>query len=191
LAYKYIVFSYFPTIKLGTDVLKVGVATHFTKSENIPALEAAILETKSRADIETVLKSFCTNRTDEFSLTNHKKQIEHCFSAKTVEEIIENLRSDGSEWANTTISMMNKMSPTSLKITKEQLERGGQMDNLKDCLRMEYRLTQRVTDFGEGIRALIIDKDQNPKWQPKRLQDVSEAYVESFFEPLAKELTFD
>lgn len=79
-----------------------------------------------------------------------------------------------------------KMSPTSLKVTFRQLELGSQL-SLAQCLIMEYRLAVRHlerSDFKEGVRALLIDKDQNPKWQPTQLADVTEEHVQWFFRKL-------
>mmetsp|Transcript_7544 Transcript_7544/g.16494 ORF Transcript_7544/g.16494 Transcript_7544/m.16494 type:complete len:95 (+) Transcript_7544:93-377(+) len=78
------------------------------------------------------------------------------------------------------------MSPTSLKLTWRQLRQGKDRD-LKGCLRMEYRLMQRCmqgSDFKEGIRALLVDKDNAPQWNPPTLESVSDESVEAYFEPL-------
>lgn len=86
------------------------------------------------------------------------------------------------------------MSPTSLKVTHKQLELGKSL-SLQECLQMEFRLAGNhciKSDFKEGVRALLIDRDQSPKWQPAKLEDVSDELVESFFKPLPgnDELTF-
>lgn len=79
------------------------------------------------------------------------------------------------------------MSPTSLKVTLKQLKLGAQL-SLADCLRMEFRLGNRHvrdSDFAEGVRALLIDKDNQPKWKPPALQEVTSDRVDSFFEEVA------
>jgi enoyl-CoA hydratase len=85
-------------------------------------------------------------------------------------------------------------SPTSQKIALRQIALGAGLD-FDDCMRMEYRLSQHLMaghDFFEGVRAVVIDKDQAPKWQPASLDQVSDAAVEAYFAPLgAAELTFD
>lgn len=78
------------------------------------------------------------------------------------------------------------MSPTSLKVTFRQLELGSQL-SLQQCLNMEYRIVLRHlenSDFKEGVRALLIDKDQKPKWRPPTLEEVTEERVQSFFAKL-------
>lgn len=75
------------------------------------------------------------------------------------------------------------MSPTSLKVTFEEIHRGANL-SLIECLKMEYRLVVRHlenSDFKEGVRALLIDKDQQPKWNPPTLEKVTEERVQSFF----------
>ena len=92
------------------------------------------------------------------------------------------------------IKTMGKMSPTSLKVTLKQLELGQSL-TLQECLQMEFRLAGNhviKSDFKEGVRSLLIDRDQNPKWQPAKLEDVSDELVNNFFKPLPNndELTF-
>lgn len=75
------------------------------------------------------------------------------------------------------------MSPTSLKVTQRQLEIGSKL-TLNECLQMEYRMavhSLEKSDFAEGVRALLIDRDQNPKWRPKVIEDVTEDHVKFFF----------
>ncbi|XP_050305677.1 3-hydroxyisobutyryl-CoA hydrolase, mitochondrial [Anthonomus grandis grandis] len=174
----------------GSDVFKAGIATHYTDSSNLGDLEDALFKCSNDSEIKAVLDKF--NRTDipEFSLAPYIDQINKCFSAPTVEEIISRLERDGSKWALDTIQLLNKMSPTSLKVTNKELELGKQM-NLFECLQMEYRLAVKCVDghdFREGVRALLIDKDQNPKWNPATLKDVSEETVSKHFERLPEEL---
>lgn len=81
---------------------------------------------------------------------------------------------------------MCKMSPTSLKVTHRQLDLGAKL-SLQQCLNMEYRMVVRHledSDFKEGVRALLIDKDQKPKWNPSTLEAVTEERVKSFFAKL-------
>ena len=86
--------------------------------------------------------------------------------------------------------MIRTKSPTSLKIALAQMRRGSALD-FAECMRTEFRIVSRVVrghDFYEGIRAVIIDKDQAPRWQPSTLAAVSAAEVERHFAPLASEL---
>lgn len=179
----------------GQDVKKAGVATHYVDSSKVPELEKTLLDSKDGNDVDEILKSFDTENETPFVLEKHLPLINRCFSANRVKEIISNLKEDESEFALKTLEMLSKMSPTSLKITKRQLDYGAELD-LKECLKMEYRLAVHHTeksDFKEGVRALLIDKDQKPKWNPRTIEEVTYAHVDSFFEQLPpnEELTFD
>ena len=102
---------------------------------------------------------------------------------------LENERGAWHEWARQTLAALAKKSPLSLKVAFEQLRRGKSYKTLKEALIVEYRLATRLIrlpDFPEGIRAVIVDKDQSPKWQPASLSEVSDALVQSLFEPLSQ-----
>ncbi|XP_073865689.1 3-hydroxyisobutyryl-CoA hydrolase, mitochondrial isoform X3 [Macaca fascicularis] len=147
----------------GRDVYRAGIATHFVDSE------------KSKID-----------RDKSFMLEEHMDKINSCFSANTMEEIIENLKQDGSSFALEQLKVINKMSPTSLKITLRQLMEGSSK-TLQEVLTMEYRLSQacmRGHDFHEGVRAVLIDKDQSPKWKPADLKEVTDEDLNNHFKSL-------
>lgn len=83
---------------------------------------------------------------------------------------------------------LRQFSPTSLKITKRQIETGAKL-SFNACLNMEYRIMMRCmqdksSDFYEGVRALLVDKDKKPKWNPSTLEKVSDEKVDSFFAKL-------
>jgi enoyl-CoA hydratase/carnithine racemase len=113
--------------------------------------------------------------------------IDHHFSHPTVPAILESLaaetRSDFADWARQTVKLMRGRSPTMLCVTLRQLQRGKDM-SLAACFRMELAMAQQCFeqgDFLEGVRALIIDKDNSPRWTPNRIEDVTDAMVDAFF----------
>ncbi|VEN60187.1 unnamed protein product [Callosobruchus maculatus] len=173
----------------GSDVLKVGVATHICDSKQLPELEEQLMNCSNESDVDAVLNKFNKKDIPEFSLQSVLDKINHCFEPDSVEEIFSRLEKDGSPWSEETLKVLNKMSPTSLKVTLRQLELGKNM-SLNDCLIMEYRLAANCLDhkdFYEGVRALLIDKDQNPKWDPASVKDVSEDLVKEHFREVAEE----
>lgn len=119
--------------------------------------------------------------------------IERFFSADSVEEIVERLRGAPGEWGEKTLARLSRMSPSALKITFRQIREGAER-GFEDCMRLEYRLSQRVVpahDFREGVRALLVDKDMNPRWEPPTLAALSESEIDGYFAPLpAGDLTF-
>ena len=113
--------------------------------------------------------------------------IDRHFAAPSVEAIVDSLDGETApefaEWARETSATLRERSPTMLKVTHEQLTRGAKLD-LADCFRMELTIVRRCLehgDFAEGIRAMLVDKDRKPRWQPASLAQVSAAAVDSFF----------
>jgi 3-hydroxyisobutyryl-CoA hydrolase len=182
----------------GRDLYKAGVATHFICRARLNELEADLLriEKPELSTIHMLLTKYQEQWEDdykkEFSLKPYIGRVNTTFKANSVEEILENLRKEGaySEWAKQQYETLLKASPLSLKVTYRALQEGAKL-SLPDCLKMEYRLSQQFmensTDFYEGVRAALIDKDRKPKWNPARLEDVTPEMVDKFFQPLDKD----
>ncbi|XP_033213397.1 3-hydroxyisobutyryl-CoA hydrolase, mitochondrial [Belonocnema kinseyi] len=175
----------------GIDVKLAGIATHYVPFNQLEELTQSLLGSNN-LDIDGILNKYQSQDLNhEFSLEPHMEKINRCFSATTVEEIIEKLKAEKSEWTDSVVKVLKKMSPTSLKVTRRALEKGANQ-SLSECLKMEYRLAcaclKRESDFYEGIRALLIDKDQKPVWNPKTLSEVTDEYVNKRFAPLAADL---
>ncbi|XP_063588518.1 3-hydroxyisobutyryl-CoA hydrolase, mitochondrial-like isoform X2 [Penaeus indicus] len=177
----------------GRDVLKAGVATHVCDAARIGELEEALLKLNSPypEDIAQVIESFHKESTFSkdvpFSLQPMLPKIKACYSGGSVEEIISNLEKDGSEWAQKQLQILSKMSPTSLKVTFEQLERGAHL-TLQECLTMELRMVWRFYhdhDFSEGVQAFFSDR--TPKWKPASLSEVTAEKVDEYLSPLPDE----
>jgi len=118
--------------------------------------------------------------------------INRLFDADTVEDILVTLEKElslngpGKEIASEALKAIKSASPLSVKIVFEQLKRGKAI-SLRDAFRLEYRLSQHMmdkSDFYEGVRALLIDKDKKPKWDPPTLDKVTDELVASYFAPL-------
>lgn len=177
----------------GRDLFKAGIATHFVPSDKINTLEDEIMriEKPDLLQIDRVLQKYQEQWEDdyrrEFSLKPHIGRINSIFGkADSVEEIMEGLAKDNSEWSKKHLEILKRMSPTSLKLTFEELKRGKSMI-LPECLKMEYRIACRVLEnkeFYEGVRALLVDKDNKPKWNPAKLEDVKDADIQAYFQPL-------
>jgi enoyl-CoA hydratase len=120
--------------------------------------------------------------------------IDRCFSADTVEEMVARLRQVGSEFAAGQLKELGRMSPIALKVTLEQLKRSANR-SFEDTMTMEYRISQACMrdghDFFEGVRSVLIDKDQAPKWNPPTLEGVTDAMVAAHFVPVANDLVFE
>ncbi|MFO1086950.1 MAG: enoyl-CoA hydratase/isomerase family protein [Reyranellaceae bacterium] len=121
-------------------------------------------------------------------------EIDRCFSAESVAEIESKLKKQSGEWAQKQLAALLKLSPLSMAITLEQLKRCAN-HSFEDAMTIEYRMSQYCMrpehDFFEGVRALLIDKDQKPKWNPPTIDAVTPAMVEAHFQPVANDLFFE
>jgi enoyl-CoA hydratase len=181
------------------DGLYCGFATHFVPRERLDALVAAFARANGgESRTEQLLAGFAADP-GPAPLRARQPAIDRCFAGNTVEAILAALEREtagggpDAEWAAETHAGLLTKSPTSLKITLCQLIRGRGFE-IEDALSLEYRLTQHVMaghDFYKGVRAVLVDKDQRPRWDPPTLAAVGEAMVEAYFAPLGEaELRF-
>jgi enoyl-CoA hydratase len=185
------------------DALYCGFATHFVPHERVAELVEALgglaWETgRDRERIDALLADSAKNP-GSAPLEALRPAIDRCFAGGSVEEILDALAAEATAggahagWAAETRAGLLSKSPTSLKITMRQLTTGRGYD-LDEALVLEYRLTQHVMaahDFYEGVRAMLIDKHQIPRWQPATLAEVSDGMVDTYFTSIGdRELRF-
>jgi len=164
------------------DALDAGLMTHAVAGEDFDA----VIRHLSRGEALAKVVAPLVRKAEPGRLRAHRLRIATLFSASSVEAILERLERDGSGFAQETAQIIRTRSPTSLKLVFRQLREARQLD-LKQCLAMELRLALRVLkghDFGEGVRAALVDKDKNPKWQPSSLAGVGN--LDAFFAPLGE-----
>ena len=186
------------------DALYCGFATHFVPRERLAPLAAALAHRRWQAGAEAaqIEESLAAFAADPGSppLAARRAAIDRCFAGDSVEAIVAALGreaeaggADG-QWAAAIHAGLLAKSPTSLKITLRQLIDGRSYD-IEQALALEFRLTQHVMrqhDFYEGVRALLVDKDQQPQWRPPSLAEVTAPMVDAYFMPLGDgELRFD
>lgn len=168
------------------DALHAGFADHFVP--DLPAL-AALIETTPGAELRAAIAAFAEplrGGAGPSELEQQQAQIECHFGHDSVAAIVASLRSDDAPFAQHALAALELRSPLLLCVTFEMLRRGAAL-GIADCLRMERSLIRRTFEHGdvvEGIRALVVDKDNAPRWDPPRLADVTEAMVARFFEPV-------
>jgi enoyl-CoA hydratase len=174
------------------DGLGCGIATHRVRSARFAELVEALC---GAVPVDAVLAAF-TEPVDAGALALQRPAIDRWFSANHVEEILASLDASAAEpggeggFAGTAAAAIREKSPLSLKLALA-LQRRGRTLAFDECMRTEYRVVSRVVrghDFYEGIRAVIIDKDQAPKWRPSALAAISQAEIEAHFAPVAREL---
>jgi enoyl-CoA hydratase len=168
------------------DAYYAGAVTHCIPSETFETVRAAVIEGEP---VDPILDGLHEDPGESF-LATHREPIDRIFAAPSLEGILQGLERERGAWAHfaqDSLATLTKKSPLALKVTFEQLRRGKNYQTLKQALIAEYRLATRMIrqpDFAEGIRAAIIDKDRAPKWLPPSLGEVSDAFVQSLFEPL-------
>lgn len=159
-----------------------GLATHRVASSQFPELERALETDESVGEI---LKTFAISH-HKGKLEDEHPMIDRIFALPSVEEILAALDGEMNEFASQLARAIRQKSPTSLKIAFEQVQRGGTLD-FAEAMQTEFRIVNRVArepEFYEGIRAVVIDKDNAPKWNPPALEAVGEAKVAGYFAPL-------
>jgi enoyl-CoA hydratase len=174
------------------DAVPAGVATHYVPSSRFAELLDALTGT---LPVDTVLGQLA-EKLGIGPLSIYRQAIDRLFSGDRVEDIVAALdqeaisRSYEAGWAGAAVAAIRGKSPTSLKIALAQLRHGRQW-SFTDCMKAEFRIVSRIIhdhDFYEGVRAVIIDKDNMPRWKPDRLAHVPEHDVERYFAPLEAEL---
>ncbi|MEM7739596.1 MAG: enoyl-CoA hydratase/isomerase family protein [Pseudomonadota bacterium] len=169
----------------GQDVLAAGIATHFMSSDELAGLVEALCA-------EGIAALPPPTGPVEASYEPHRAEIDRAFSAGSVEEIIDRLQA-GSEWAKGAAHEMAAKSPLTMKVAHRQL-RLGKEQTFRDVMAMEFRICTRMIktpNFQEGVRAVLVDRDNNPAWSPSALDDIDHQAVSIFFEDLGRdELSF-
>ncbi len=162
-----------------------GVATHRVRSARFPALIDGLTGTVA---VDALLAAFAEPAA-EGAVSRLRETIDRDFAGDTVEGILTRLES-GDAAALAMAATIRSKAPLSLKIALAQVRRGPHW-SFDDCMRAEFRIVSRIVrgwDFYEGVRAVIIDKDNTPRWRPATLSDVTAAEVERHFAPLDREL---
>lgn len=166
------------------DCELLQLATDYVESGRIPELKAAILEAPHRT--EAILTEF-EGDAGRPALAQHQDEIARIFAAPSVEAIVEGLEKAGTEWAAEQLKVMATKSPQTMKVAFRQLQLGGAAKSFAENMAMEYRIGARVVqrhDFLEGVRAVIVEKDNAPKWSPATLEAVTDDLLDGIFAPL-------
>lgn len=180
------------------DCLALGIATHFVDSAKVEAFKAALTaasrdsssltsdEGGGEAQVELALSQF-TSDPGPAPVTAQRADIDRHFGHATVEQIVASLEADGSDWAASQLAAIARKCPMTLKVSLRQIRDGKHRASFADEMAVEYRLAVRMVhrhDFIEGVRALIVDKDGSPRWDPPTLDGVTEAMVDALFDEL-------
>lgn len=168
----------------GAECAALGLATHYVPSENLADLKAKIIADPSA--IEGILGEANVN-IPPADIEAHIPKINALFASDRYEDILDALKSDGGEWAAAQLETLSGKSPQTCKVALRQLVEGARARDFAAHMALEYRIGARVVmmhDFIEGVRALIIDKDHSPKWNPATAEAVTDESIDAIFAPL-------
>lgn len=163
------------------DALYTGLATHRVASQDVETLYSALTKAQSQDEVDDILQDAAGGQRDCF-LQTHRNLIDRCFSFSTIEEILEALQHESDTVAHEWLKKCWKKSPTSLKLALAMIRHTKGM-SLKDVLALDFRVSQHCVanpDFFEGVRALLVDKDQKPVWSPSNLSDVTSEMIADY-----------
>ena len=174
------------------DCVSLTLAQYKVTPSDLPALIEKIAATSLKGDAKAIVSHIIAAfkvAIPPSALLEQQTEIDRCFSFNTMEEVVAALSTATGPACLAAMGALQKKSPTSLKVTLAALHQGAALD-FDACMHQEYRLACHFTeghDFIEGIRAVIIDKDQQPKWRPDTLAGVSPQAVARYFSPTANE----
>ncbi|SEO50769.1 Enoyl-CoA hydratase/carnithine racemase [Duganella sp. CF517] len=170
------------------DALYAGLADHYVPADELEVLDA-ILESTPGAELVEAIAAFAQpfrGAAGAGRLEAERDAIDRHFGAGSVPAIVASLASDAGAFARETVRAMASRSPLMMSVTHELIRRGAALD-MAGCLRLERALVRRVFAHGEvleGVRALVVDKDNAPRWNPPSLEEVTGEMVRGLFEPV-------
>lgn len=168
----------------GAECKETGLATHYLEAASLEEAKDRIAENPGR--IEGILGQLSAAM-PEARIAGNFDKIDRFFASDRYEDILAALEADDSDWAAKERDTLGTKSPQTCKVALRQLKEGAAMENFADEMRNEYRIGYHVLvmhDFLEGVRALIVDKDNDPKWDPPTPEDVTSEWIDAIFAPL-------
>jgi enoyl-CoA hydratase len=168
----------------GAECVALGICTHYVPSEALPALKAAIAADPASAER---LLDEAAIVPPEAGILARSEAIERLFVADRYEDILAALAADKSEWAEAQLRTLGKKSPQTCKVCLRLVKDGRTRTDFADEMRAEYGVAVHVCqrpDFAEGVRALLVDRDNKPVWNPATPEGVTEQMIDTIFAPL-------
>ncbi len=168
------------------DTMYCGLATDYAPSDQLPMVINRLCEDAATPpDVGEIIDSL-TGLPGASPLEAKRGLIDDIFGGSCVEDMVHDLERDGSDWAQKQLKILGGKSPVSLKVTLQQMIKGADLD-FRACMQMELGLSLQFikgVDFYEGVRALLIDRDNTPIWAPDHLGDITNDMVAKYFTAL-------
>lgn len=169
----------------GAECLALGLATHYLPSSALADAKARIAS-EDVERIDGILGTLSVTPPDS-KIVETIVQINRHFASDKLEDILSSLEVDESDWAMKELATLRTKSPQTCKVALRQLAESLKLNDFADNMAMEYRIASRVLvrpDFAEGVRAVIVDKDNSPNWDPATPEGVTDALIDAIFAPL-------
>ena len=168
----------------GAECHFAGIATHYLPSEKLAEAKARIIEHPSR--IGGILSELSVSPPEARVEANCERINKH-FASDSYEDVLASLEADESDWAAKELATLRTKSPQTCKVALRQMAESEKLEDFADNMAMEYRIASRVLtrpDFAEGVRAVIVDKTNDPQWKPATAEGVSDELLDQIFAPL-------
>ena len=169
----------------GADCLALGLATHYLPSDRLAQVKDEQLA--ERPDEIAAILDGASEVPGDGELLRHREAIDRLFASDRLEDVFAALEADPGEFAKATLATLRTKSPQTMKVSLKLLLDGATMPTFEDEMRQEYAVGAKVVqrhDFLEGVRAVIVDKDNAPKWEPATPEGVSDHVIDQIFAPL-------
>jgi enoyl-CoA hydratase len=168
----------------GAECHYLGLATHYVEQALLDEMCERVAKTPARAT--GAIGAFSATP-PEARIADSLPFITRLFASDRLEEVLAALEAEGSEWAHSELATLSTKSPLSCKVSLRLLAEGANRSSFAEEMKAEYALAGRVVrthDFREGVRALLIDKDNQPAWDPATPEDVTDEMLDVLFVPL-------
>jgi enoyl-CoA hydratase len=171
----------------GADCHALGLSTHYVPADRLEAAKARLMQAPQEAG---AILDALSEAPPPAAVLEHREAIDRLFASDRLEDILAALEADGGEWAAEQIRILRSRSPLSMKVALKLLLEGTTMPTFEDEMRQEYAVAAHIVqrpDFAEGARAVLIDKDNAPRWEPDTPEGVTDHMIDRIFAPLDAE----
>lgn len=168
----------------GAECLWAGLATHYIASEKLAEVKARLIAAPQ--EIAAILDEYA-DTPPPARIEGNAERIDRLFAPATLEGILAALESDDGDWAAKELSAVSAKCPTTSKVALCQFDKNADCKDFAENMAMEYRIAARMImrpDFAEGVRAVLVDKDNAPQWDPATPEGVTDDMLEAIFAPL-------
>jgi enoyl-CoA hydratase len=168
----------------GADMISLGLATHYVPSARLEEAKAGLIDASGGFD--DILAAFAVQPPAP-AIAERRAEIDRLFAPDDLGEILRNLRDDDGDFARESLTLLGTMSPQSMRITLRLLRDGATRTSFEEEMAVEYVLASRLVgdhDFLEGVRALLIDRDNHPVWRAPEPGGAGDRLIDAFFDPL-------